>query len=294
VTDGLLAHCTFPAATSVVSLAVSGGPDSMGLLLLALDAALVPTVHHVNHHARPTSDDDAAFVRSFCELAGLVCVVHDVSVAPGPNFESRARTARRAVLPLGVLTGHTMDDLAETILLNQLRGAGIDGTTPMVGDPTKPLLGVRRDELHDYVTRRGVVARIDETNASPEYRRNRVRHELLPLMNEIMERDVVPVLARNAEVLFDDRQWLDALSAIDASMGLAEADCRTLRTWPPARLHRWLRVVLRSANGEGDAYAPSADELARAVAVVRGEVVACELRGGRRLARRDQHLTLEE
>jgi hypothetical protein len=53
-------------------------------------------------------------------------------------------------------------------------------------------------------------------------------------------------------------------------------------------------VVLRSANGEGDAYAPSADELARAVAVVRGEVVACELRGGRRLARRDQHLTLEE
>ena len=131
-----------------VGVAVSGGADSLGLLLLALDADLVVTVHHVNHHARSASGEDAAFVHECSSELGVPCIIHDVQVDPGPNFEARARSERRRVLPAGTLTGHTMDDLAETVLLNMLRGAGLDGLSPMVNDPTKPLRDLRRRELH--------------------------------------------------------------------------------------------------------------------------------------------------
>ena len=289
----LLESCHFPASGTSVELAVSGGPDSLGLLLLALSANLSVTVHHVDHHARATSADDADHVARICERLGVPYVRHDVTVATGANFEARARSARRSVLPTGVMTGHTMDDLAETVLLNLMRGSGVDGLSPMVGDATKPLRDVRRRALHDYVARSGEVALHDETNDSPAFRRNRVRLELMPLMQDIAQRDVVAVIARQAALMYDERQWLDAHSVDDAPSALADADCRDLRAWPTARLRRWLRVQLReSDHGDGE-HPPSADEVERALSVVRGDVVATELHGGRRLARRGQRLTLE-
>ena len=278
---------------AVVDLAVSGGPDSLGLVLLAIAQGLDVRIHHVDHHARPASGDDAAFVRALGRQLGVPCDVYDVEVASGANFESRARAARRAVLPEGVLTGHTMDDLAETILLNILRGAGVDGMSPMVDDPTKPLRDVRRGPLHEYVAASGFEARHDETNDSAAHLRNRVRHELLPLMEAVAKRDLVPVLARQAALMYDERTWLDELSLDDLAIDLVSADCRDLRAWPVARLRRWLRVQLRSRDlGDGE-HPPSSLEVERALQVVLGDVVATELSGGRRLARRGQRLTLE-
>jgi tRNA(Ile)-lysidine synthase len=292
-TQALLEVCHFALASTTVDLAVSGGPDSLGLLLLALEGGLVVRVHHVNHHARPSSDDDAEFVRSVCQRLEVDFTGHDVNVEPGANFESRARAARRAAMPTGVMTGHTMDDLAETVLLNMLRGAGVDGMSPMVNDPTKPLRDVRRQRLHSFVAASGLLARHDETNDSVAFQRNRVRHELLALMDDIAGRDLVPVLARQAGLMFDERTWLDLLSRDDQAIDLATADCRTLREWPTARLRRWLRVQLRSADRGDGIHPPSAQEVDRALQVVRGEIVATELSGGRRLARTGQRLTLE-
>ena len=289
----LLAQCHFPSGGDSVDLAVSGGPDSLGLLLLALAADLVVTVHHVDHHARPASSNDALHVRAVCDELRVSFVLHDVSLATGGNFEARARALRRGVLPAHVLTGHTCDDLAETVLLNMLRGAGLDGLSPMVNDPTKPLRDLRRYDLHDFVAASPHVALHDESNDSPEFRRNRVRHEMIPLMNDVAERDVVPLLARQAALMFDERVLLDETFADDVSLTLGEADCRTLRTWASARLRRWLRAQL-CVDDQGDgSHPPSADEVERAIEVVRGEVVATQLSLGRRLSRRDQHLTLE-
>lgn len=289
----LVASCHFPSSGTAVDVAVSGGPDSLGLLLLARARGLDVTVHHVDHRARPASGDDATHVAAICRELTIPFVRHDVTVEPGPNFEARARTARRRAMPVTVLTGHTMDDLAETLLLNMLRGAGLDGMSPMVNDRTKPLRDVRRAVLHEYVSASEFDALHDETNDSPAFRRNRVRHELLPLMRDVADRDVVPVLARQAALMYDERIWLDALSREDDTVTLAAADCRVLREWPSARLRRWLRVGLRSADqGDGE-HPPSADEVERAIGVVLGTVVATELSRGRRLARRDQHLTLE-
>ena len=288
----LLDACHFPPAGTPVDLAVSGGPDSLGLALLARAAGLTVTLHHVDHHARPASGEDAAFVVELAHEWGVGVVVHDVHVDPGANFEARARAARRAVLPLGALTGHTLDDLAETVLLNLLRGAGLDGLSPMVGDPTKPLLDVRRGDLAGYVAARGYAARHDETNLDGRYRRNRVRHEVLPLLDEVAERDVALLLARAAQLIYDERCWIAEATAADEERGLGEADCRELATWPTARLRRWLRVQLAREDPDGT-HPPESAEIERALAVVRGEAVATELAGGRRLARRHQHLSLE-
>ena len=293
MSSDLLARCHFDGAPAPVDLAVSGGPDSLGLLLLALEAGLVATVHHVDHHARPTSGADAEHVHAICQQLDVVFVRHDVLVEPGANFESRARSARRSAMPGGVLTGHTMDDLAETVLLNMLRGAGLDGLSPMVNDPTKPLRDLRRSDLHAFVSATPFVALHDETNDSPDFRRNRVRHELIGQLNDVADRDVVPILARQAVLLHDERTWLDELALDDRAVSLEEADCRVLRTWPRARLRRWLRAQLRVADAGDGSHPPSAAEVERAIVVVDGDVVATELSGGRRLSRHDQHLTLE-
>lgn len=295
-TDGrrLLEDCAFPDSRDEVALAVSGGPDSLGLLLLALEAGLAVRVHHVDHHARAGSGDDARFVREVCAQLGVPCQVHDVDVAPGANFEARARAERRRVLPAGALTGHTMDDVAETIVLNLLRGAGLDGLSPMIDDPTKPLVGLRRADLRRFVEGSGLVARYDETNDDLRYRRNRVRHDVLPLLCEVAERDVTPLLVRQARLIAQERRWLDELARVDAEIEVADADCRELAAWPTARRRRWLRARLGDRDGVGEWHPPSAAEVARAERVVTGEVVATELSGGRRLSRRGQRLFLED
>ncbi len=290
--SALLETCHFPRAGDTVALAVSGGPDSLGLALLARAAGLRVELHHVDHHARPTSGEDAVFVVELAREWGVPVSVHDVHLAPGANFEARARAARRAAMPAGVLTGHTLDDLAETVLLNLVRGAGLDGLSPMVGDPTKPLIDVRRRDLHEYVAARGYVARHDETNLDGRFRRNRVRHEVLPLLDDVAERDVAPLLARAAHLVYDERRWIAESTAEDELIPLAEADCRTLATWPVARVRRWLRVRLAREEPDG-LHSPDAAEIERALRVVRGEVIATQLLGGRRLARRHQRLILE-
>ena len=289
----LLELCHLPEPGTAVDLAVSGGPDSLGLLLLAKQAGLEVTVHHVDHHARPASGDDARHVESACTSLGVAFVRHDVTVELGGNFEARARSARRAAMPEGVMTGHTMDDLVETVLLNMLRGSGLDGMSPMVDNPTKPLRDLRRRDLHFFVAASAFTPLYDETNEDPAYRRNRVRHELVAVMNDVAGRDVVPLLARQARLMYDERVWLDSRSTDDVATGLDQADCRELREWPRARLRRWLRVQLRQPDQGDGTHPPSADEVERAMEVVRGDVTATDLSGGRRLSRKDQRLTLE-
>ena len=166
-------------------------------------------------------------------------MLHRVEVAPGPNLEARLRGARYDTLPSGVLTGHTADDQAETVLLNLLRGAGLDGLTAMSPGPTKPLLALRRHETVTLCEVLGLTVATDPTNADPSFRRNRIRHEALPLLADIAQRDPVNVLARTADVLRHDLDLLDGLAA-----EIDPADARQLTAAHPAlasrAVRRWL------------------------------------------------------
>ena len=124
-------RCDFPVAGTAVTCAVSGGADSLALLVLAVEAGCAVTAVHVDHGLRAGSAAEADIVAAAAARFGAVFRAERVDVPAGPNLEARARAARYAVLPPDVCTGHTADDQAETVLLNLLRGAGAPGVAAL-------------------------------------------------------------------------------------------------------------------------------------------------------------------
>ena len=264
--------------------AVSGGADSLALLVLARAAGLAVTAVHVDHGLRPGSAGEARVVAAAAARFGAGFRAERVTVAPGGDLEQRARDARRAVLGPAAMTGHTADDQAETVLINLLRGAGPAGLAAMRPGPTHPILDLRRSETAALCRALDLRPVEDPSNDDPRFVRNRVRHELLPLMADIGDRDPVPLLVRTAARAREVSDDLDGLAA-----SVDPTDTATLRRQPPsvaaAALRRWL------ADERG--HPPSAAELARVLAVVRHEAVACELSGRRRVARSGGRLRIE-
>jgi tRNA(Ile)-lysidine synthase len=262
---------------------VSGGADSLALLVLAVAARCRATAIHVDHGLRPGSAAEAEVVREAAGRLGAAFRAERVVVAPGPNLEARARAARYAVLPPGVLTGHTADDQAETVLLNLLRGAGLDGLAGMAQEG-HPLLGLRRWETRALCREVALEWVEDESNADPRHRRNRVRGELLPLLDAIAERDVVPVLARQAALLRDEAALLDELAA-----GIDPTDAKAVAAAPLSLARRAVRLWLAG----GQPHPPDLAAVERVLEVARGSARAAEVGGGRRVARRSGRLRLE-
>ena len=301
----LLPRCLFPepgpgGSPEPLPLAVSGGADSLALLVLAVHSGRPVVAIHVDHGLRPGSAAEARTVAAAAARYGMGFESRTVEVPPGPDLEARARRARYEALPPGVLTGHTMDDQAETVVLALLRGAALDGLSGMQPDrrgapvgmvetagvatdrPRRALLGLRRWETAALCAAQGLVPVVDPSNGDPRFRRNRVRAEVLPLLSEVAGRDLVPVLARQAALLADDARLLESLSAaIDAT------DARRLARAPVPLARRAIRRWLRSTTAGADAecHPPSAAEVARVLAVAGGTVRACELAGGRRVER---------
>jgi tRNA(Ile)-lysidine synthase len=227
-----LAAAGVPAAGDGVAVAVSGGADSLALLH-ALRALAGPrdwrlAVVSVDHGLRPGSAADAAFVADHAKTIGLPVRVRTLGPADldqhrhaGP--EGAARAARYGALwPAAdeldcrwLATGHTLDDQAETVLLQLLRGAGPDGLAGMAvrsGRLLRPLLGARRADTRACCAAIGLEWREDPTNAGDGPLRNRVRQRLLPLLEELRP-GATRALARTATLAADERDWLDPLVA---------------------------------------------------------------------------------
>jgi tRNA(Ile)-lysidine synthase len=230
-----------------VCAAVSGGSDSVAMLLLlhaenalpknALGVGLAAV--HVHHGLRgEEADGDLAFVEQLCLRLAVPLHVHRASVperlAAGAN-PARAETVEEAARILryevfeglireghadSVLTAHTLDDQAETVLMKLLRGAwteGLSGIFPVVtvdggrsgrsGSILRPLVGIRRAELETYLRDRGQVWRTDSTNADEAFTRNRIRNHLLPILREYNPA-IDRTLANLAELARDDEaKW---------------------------------------------------------------------------------------
>ena len=279
----LIARTVFPPKGTSLDCAVSGGPDSLALLVLAVTAGCDVTAYHVDHGLRPGSEDEAHVVADAAAAVGATFVSLRVDCPPGPNLEARARKARASVLPAGVATGHTADDQAETILLNLLRGAGLDGLAGMRPGPQHPILAIRRFETEELVDSLHLAVVRDPTNDDPRFRRNRVRRELLPLASEIAGRDVVALLCRQAALIADDADFLGTLSSAIDPTSVPE-----LASAPLAVARRALRGWLRTMTPDGQP--PDAAALERIFQVVAGEHVAAEVVGGMRVRRSKGHL----
>lgn len=278
-------RCTFPAPGSSVTCAVSGGADSLALLLLAIDAGLHVTAVHVDHGLRTGSEAESAVVADAAERFGAAFRAERVGVEPGGDLEARARRARHDLFGDDALFGHTADDQAETVLLALLRGTGLDGLRG-IRPERHPILALRRRETEAICIEAGLSPVADASNRDPRFRRNRIRHELIPLLSEIAERDVVPIIARTADVLLDDADLLDELAnEVDPTDATALAAVR------PALARRALRRWLRIANDE--AHPPDAASIERVMEVARGEAVAAQVTGGVEVRRSRQRLTMK-
>lgn len=214
-----------------VLLAVSGGVDSMTLLDVLVDLSvtwdLTLGVAHLDHRMRPESTDDARFVTSYVESLDLPLIQETIDVPAhiareGCSPEAGARNVRYRFLreaaqafdASGIALGHTRDDRVETLLINLLRGAGIQGLAGM--PPTRqacnvryirPLIDCSRAEVEAYAKTRQLPYREDPSNRDPTYTRNRVRHELMPLL-ETFNPSVRDSLERANDALFELHDFL--------------------------------------------------------------------------------------
>jgi tRNA(Ile)-lysidine synthase len=285
---------TIPDDAALV-IAVSGGPDSMALLQGA--ARLVETdarqwrlvVAHLDHGLRDDSADDARFVADAAEGLGLRYELRRTDVAAlargeGRSIEDAGREARYRFLediaPGGALiaTAHTADDAAETVLLNLLRGSGLAGARGIPerrGRIVRPLLAERRATLRGHLDAAGIGYRLDPSNEDPAFLRNRVRNEVLPLLESIRP-GVAERIGQFSRLAADDEALLDDLARAEL-LRRTTADGIDWREPPEAALGR---RVLRLAIGEPAPNAERVEALLEAAAGERGGVTI-ELGGGR-------------
>jgi tRNA(Ile)-lysidine synthase len=232
-----------PGAPLVVG--VSGGPDSLCLLDLLHLLGYAPIVAHFNHGLRPEAEAEAEAVRAMAESRGLPfrlgqSAVAALAEAQGLSIEEAARNARYRFLfelagqagAQAVVVGHTADDQVETVLMHLLRGAGLAGLrgmpVRMLPSPwsqviplARPLLGVWRAQVLEHCARRGLQPLQDRSNLDPSYFRNRLRHELLPLL-ESYNPAFRQALWRTAAVLAGDYTLLE--DTITAAWGACQAE----------------------------------------------------------------------
>jgi tRNA(Ile)-lysidine synthase len=279
-----------------VVVACSGGSDSLALLAFAAALALEPVAVHVEHGIRAGSDGESAHVARCAARLGADFRSERVAVEPGPNLEARAREARydaldRARIGSGaevVLVGHTADDQAETVILNLLRGSasgGLGAMAPRRGRLVRPMLDLRRADTEAVCASIGVVPLADPMNDDTSLRRVWVRREVLPLLSAGAGRDLVPVLARQAEILRSESDELDRQAAA-AWPGGARPAARDLAALAPVIARRAVRLWVGPP-------VPSFAEVERVLAVARGSARAAQLAGGRTVVRSAGELRLE-
>ena len=278
-----------PISSENVIVAVSGGADSTALLLaldelIRADKLRVSIIAaHLDHGIRSQSKHDARWVANLAKGLGFISVtgrakVAEIANAQSENLEQAARVARYDFLERTakrrrsrfILTAHTMDDQAETVLLRLMRGssgtglAGMDNCRPISKNSQvmlcRPLLWARRQETEEYCRHRKTDFLNDEMNEDERFARVRVRKQLLPLM-ESFNTKVVQALTRTASLLREDSHVLmndsDALleTAISQSSARSEAGTPSLSVHvlakaPPALRRRALRQWI--ANGRGN------------------------------------------
>jgi tRNA(Ile)-lysidine synthase len=274
-----------PLSDAVAVVGVSGGADSVALLL-ALDELIKANklnirivVAHLDHRLRKESVEDARWVKELATRFGQEASIKRVPVKnlarrSGDNLEQAARLARyrwfaEVAQKHGanlVLTAHTMDDQAETVLLNLLRGSGTDGlsgTEPVRALNTagrimlaRPLLAwAHRRDTEEFCRARGIDFRHDEMNEDEAFARVRVRRQLLPMMRSFNPR-ITEALARTAELLRDDSRALDSAAqrllelSTDNSAKRHQLRTDLIADAPAALRRRALRLWLESRRGD--------------------------------------------
>jgi tRNA(Ile)-lysidine synthase len=252
-----------------VLIAVSGGPDSTALLLMAAEWAarrgkVRVEAATVDHGLRPESAAEAKSVAALCRRLGVAhCTLIWKGAKPATRVQERAREARyrllvdhaRAIRADAVVTAHHADDQAETVLFRLLRGSGVSGLRGMDAlsardgvTLARPLIGVKKSELVAFVQARRTPFVDDPSNADPRYARTRVRALIARLAEEGLDAEALDRLARRAGETEEALARLTAL--VEARFGAdGPLDARALYSEPIAIVQRILGSRIAAAGG---------------------------------------------
>ncbi len=285
--DGLLNRCAFAPhpQSGLIEIAVSGGADSIALLILGYLFSSKLRVWHLDHELRPTSGSEAAAVKHLADAFSVECEVFHRHIEPGPNLEERAREMRRSIFIAGVATGHTADDLSETMIINLIRGAGVHGLGSISVGWEHPILDLRRHETESICAALSIGFFLDESNIDPKFVRNRVRREVIPLLSDVSKRDVVPILARTARILQKVSKYITSQAEM-----LDPTDAKELAAAEEVIATEAIRRWLTDDRGHSLSYEHAQEVLK----VARGEKVATDLPGSIRVRRSRGRLSKQE
>lgn len=284
--DDISSRVRFPKGPMAVAL--SGGADSAALAGVARMSGVEVRAIHVDHGLQfsPRLSNAATEIANRLEISIEVAMV---VLGPGSGMEERARRLRYEALEqrLGpgesILTGHTFDDLGETVLMRLARGSGLRG---LAGIPEsrdfifRPFLRITRSETRELATLMSLPWVDDPTNDDSSVLRNRVRRSLRPLLIETFGVDPVESMARSAllvqEQLERFERLLDGLT-IEAREGWARAPIGQIRALDPILVGHAIRLIWSRLGME---YPPDEAAVGRAIAVVGGAVVRADMMGG--------------
>ncbi len=261
---------------SRILAACSGGPDSLALVhilnRLKTEYSFCLGVAHVNHMLRQEAAAEADFVADFAAGLGLKCWVTAIDVPAYSKAnkissqEEAARLIRYQFLRstaaawggARIATGHHRDDQVETVLLNFLRGTGsggLRGMQPLHRDVMRPLLSISRKEIEAYCEEHGLLPRYDSSNLSTDYRRNRIRLELLPALEKNYNPAIREAIWRMADLAGDEYEYIrgqaaklwGSVATIGSGITIVS---RELAAIPTALQRELIRQVIEKKRGE--------------------------------------------
>ena len=253
-----------PRTDKPIVVGFSGGSDSVCLLDILYRMGYTVVAAHLNHNMRPTAMRDMEFCESFCKERGIA---FESRIADEGSLKSEAdaREARysffRDVMnSRGIeylATAHNKNDSAETVLLHLLRGAATDGLCgiePVQGNVIRPLIAVKKSEVLEYCKKNKLEFMTDETNLSDIYSRNKLRNRFIPELEREFNPSLIDVLADNARVIAEDRDYMKksaetAFSLITKGAGL---DCDGLCALEPAVKSRCVQLLWQKSTDVGN------------------------------------------
>lgn len=254
-----------------VVVAVSGGPDSVALLYLLnslkKDLNLKLHIAHLDHMLRKDSYKDAKFVEKLAEKLKIPITVAQINVkelAKKGSLEEIARDARlgflfkvaRDIKARRIALGHNLDDQAETVLMRILRGAGLYGLAGILPrrkiagyQIIRPLIEVKRKDIEAYLKRKKIKPQTDITNSNDIYFRNKIRNQLMPLLEKEYNKNIKELLANMAEGIGADYDYLSRIAQRITKRMKTRIILSKLKKTHPALQRLFFRNAIASLKG---------------------------------------------
>lgn len=255
-----------------ILVGVSGGPDSLTLLLqlFNLKSKLGLTLHiaHLDHGLRKNSGSDALFVKEQARKLNIPISIEQLDpnlLKRKGSLEELCREARldfliktaKKIKADKIALGHNLDDQAETVLMRLLRGTGLSGLSGIWAKRKirgkifiRPLLETPRNEIDKYLKRKGIKARVDQTNDGDLFFRNKIRHNLIPLLKKEYNQNIVELLANLAETSSSDYEYLNLTAKRSIKGNNSRLSIKKIIRLHPAILRLKIRQSITCIQGD--------------------------------------------